>query len=102
MLMKLLILLPLLFGCAYGTIPDQQQKSYSNGQAPGSIDSGDAGSSNWGDNSNNGLPRGCFWEDVIEHQQLVASFIICMENPEMTYKWLVDPPPDGINLKNEK
>lgn len=100
--MKLLILLSLLTGCAYGVMPDHQEESYAIGPAPGSIGS-DAGSSNWGGgNSSNGLPNGCYWEDVIDHNQLVDSFIICIDNPGLTYKWIPDPPPDGNPVLHKK
>jgi len=90
----LLFAFSLLAGCAYGTTDHQQDPTY------GSFKPGQSGSDagdNWGgDNPNNGLPTGCFYEDVVENGKLVLSFEVCNSNPEMPYKWLVDPPPDPV------
>ena len=88
----LLLLLTLTCGCAYGVVPSQEEKEY--GSTKGPLNDPDAGSSNWGDNYNNSLPYGCFWDNVKEHGVVIASFVICSGNKEMEVKWLVDPPPD--------
>ena len=92
---RILTMLLCLTGCAYGVAPDQEP-TYGHSQGPQS--DSDAGISSWGgDNPNGGVPAGCYVETIKVEGQLPMFFTFCPSDPGLSYKWLVDPPPDGTH-----
>lgn len=83
----------LVSGCAYGNdpLPQQEYGSTKGNQPPDPND----GSSNGVGSSDDStiVPNGCFLENVIENGTPTLSFVVCPANPEMEYKYLVDPSP---------
>ena len=95
--MKTLILLSvLLSGCAYGISGQDEAITYGSTKGPGNDNSNqEDGGSVYDPDMNEGLPEGCHWNNVFGNGVLIASFEVCVDNPGMKFKWLVDPPIDG-------
>lgn len=88
---RILIMLAMLTGCAYGVSPsEEEQPVYGHTQGPGRGDS-DAGSYQ---DPGSGVPFGCYVETIKVEGQLPMFFTFCPVSMEPAFKWLVDPPPD--------
>lgn len=85
--------LALLTGCAYGQAPEpEQQYGHTNPYDGGSGTPNP--NSDWGSGSGtDGVPFGCVMENAYENGQLIFSGVFCPSDPQMAFKWLVDPPP---------
>jgi hypothetical protein len=82
-----------LVGCAYGTQSQEDQAPvYGHTKGPGSDYDPDASTSNWG-GGGDGVPYGCMTEVIKVENQLPLVLIICPQNYEPAFRWLVDPPP---------
>ncbi len=92
---RILIIASLLTGCAYG-VPTEEQPTYGTTKGPtaGDTDGGAGGNTSY--DYQDTLQPGCYWEEIRQEPgQPPLGFEICFPTTEPSFKWLVDPPPDG-------
>lgn len=97
---KRILIMLCVSGCAYGVSPDPDPV-YGSTKGPSSPDSDAGGNSSYDYQDN--LPYGCYMEEIHQEPgQPPIGFEICFPVNEPSFKWLVDPPPDGKPVESKR